>query len=123
MRSQKYDENMGRPSKPEKRDQQLNLKFTCRELQGLRTRAAASSMRLVDFARAQLLMTRPARIRKPGEPPQVDPLFIAQVSRIGNNLNQIARRLNTLDILPPPTLQPLLEAIRDIIRRGTGRGA
>ena len=35
-----------------------------------------------------------------------------QWSRLGNNLNQIARRLNTVGMPAPPTLEPLLRDIR-----------
>lgn len=114
---------MARPSKSEKRDQQLNIKFTARELAWLRARAARTGMSLVDYSRAQLLADRPLRVARLPGANQLDPLFIAQLSRIGNNLNQIARRMNGLDIPPPPELPPLLDAIRDIIRTGTGRGA
>jgi hypothetical protein len=114
---------MSRPVKSDRRNHQLNLSLTEAEINFLRSRAARLGMRLVDYGRTQLLADRPRRVaRLPGSN-QLDPLFIAQVSRIGNNLNQIARRLNQLDFPPPPELAPLLDTIRDIIRTGTGRGA
>jgi hypothetical protein len=113
---------MARPTKSERRDRQLNLKLTLRELAWLRARAARSSMSLVDYGRAQLLADRPLRSRPLPGTNRLDPLFVAQVSRIGNNLNQIARRMNGLDIPPPPELVPLLDTIRDLIRAGARRG-
>jgi hypothetical protein len=113
---------MARPTKSERRDQQLNLKLTARELAWLRAQSARSGMSLVDHSRAQLLVDRPLRAARLPGANQLDPLFIAQVSRIGNNLNQIARRMNRSDIPPPPELLPLLDTIRDIIRTGAGRG-
>jgi hypothetical protein len=77
---------------------------------------------LVDFGRAQLFAERPVRLRPLAGSSLLDPLFIAQVSRIGNNLNQIARRMNARDVQPPPSLVPLLDAIRDIIRTGSSNG-
>lgn len=113
---------MSRPTKSEKRDRQLNLKLTGREFDWVRTRAGASGMQPVDFGRAQLLAERPVRARHRAAPGHLDPLFLAHLSRIGNNLNQIARRLNEFKIVPPSALEPLLEAIREIIRKASADG-
>lgn len=113
---------MGRPTKSEKRSQQLNLKLTPREMALLRGRAVACGMKLVDFGRAQLLAERVAQARQAAARHHLDPLFVAQVARIGNNLNQIARRLNAQDVPPPPALEPLLHSIRKIIRTGSADG-
>ncbi len=114
---------MGRPTKKDKRDRQLNLKLTAGELDWVRRRASATGMRPVDFARAQLFVARRARaIRRP-EAAHLDPLFMAQVARIGNNLNQMTRAFHLGQIPPPSELGLLLEAIRGIIRRGAGDGS
>jgi hypothetical protein len=105
---------MARPKVKEKRDKQLNLKITARELELLRARAAAAGVRPVDYGRARLFAEWRATARQAATP-HLDPLLIAALSRIGNNLNQITRRLNTLDIPAPPSLEPLLREIRTLI--------
>jgi hypothetical protein len=114
---------MARPNKTEKRDQQLNLKLTIRELAWLRARAASVGMRPVDFGRAQLLSDRPVQMSPRNAAPHLDPLFIAQMSRIGNNLNQISRNFHRFQLLEPSDLQPILQAIREIIRKASENGA
>jgi hypothetical protein len=51
------------------------------------------------------------------------PLFLAHLSRIGNNLNQIARRLHQLDLAAPAALEAVLEEIRALIRKASSDGA
>lgn len=114
---------MARPNKTERRDQQLNLKLTVRELAWLRARAASVGMRPVDFGRAQLLSDRPIKLPSRISAPPLDPLFIAQMSRIGNNLNQISRNFHRLQVPEPSELRSLLEAIREIIRKASTDGA
>jgi len=114
---------MARPSKSEKRDRQINLKLTVREMAWLRARAASLGMRPVDFGRAQLLSDRPIKMIARSGGPHLDPLFIAQMSRIGNNLNQIARNFHRFQVPPPADLQPVLQAIREIIRKASVDGA
>ena len=108
---------MTKAEQAEKRDRQFNVGLTAREYELLHRRAAALGMRPVDYGRAKLFSVRsiadmPERYR-----PHLDPLFVAQLSRLGNNLNQIVRKLHTLDIPRPETLEPLLRDIRDLIRR------
>jgi hypothetical protein len=111
-------ETMARPTKHEKRDRQLNLKLTRREFDYVCARAARQ--RPVDFARAQLLADRPVRTH--AQHGHLDPLFLLQLSRLGNNLNQIARRLHGRPAPPPAGLGPLLNEIRDLIRKGAADG-
>lgn len=85
---------MPRPTSKNRRDQQLNFSLTRDELTALRRRADAAGMHLVDFGRDLLLR------------------------RLGNNLNQIARRLNTREEPAPPSLEPLLREIRILLNRG-----
>lgn len=77
-------------------------------------------MRPADYARAKLfadwLVAKGQAAERPAAPASnLDPLFMAALSRIGNNLNQLTRRLNTLDMPAPPTLEPLLREIRRLV--------
>lgn len=109
---------MARPKKHEKRDKQLNLKFTPREFVWLRRKAEGLGMKPGEYGRMQVLAERPVSSGRQAVP-HLDPLFLAALSRIGNNLNQIARRLNQLQIEPPSTLEPLLQAIREMIGKAS----
>ena len=113
-------ETMARPTKHEKRDHQLNLKLTRREFDFVCARAARRALRPVDYARAQLLVERTAQAR--AQRGHLDPLFLLQLSRLGNNLNQIARRLNAARMPAPEALIPLLAEIRNLIRKGAADG-
>jgi hypothetical protein len=42
---------------------------------------------------------------------------------VGNNLNQLTRRLNEFHVPAPETLSSVLQEIRDIIRRASADGA
>lgn len=107
---------MGRPPNKIKRDRQFNVGLTAYEHDLLLARAARAGMRPVDYGRARLLGTTQGKVTALGAPaPHLDPLLVVQLSKIGNNLNQIARRLNTLDFPPPPSLDPLLRQIRTLI--------
>lgn len=114
---------MARPRKAERREQQLNIKITPSEHAWVRQRASAADMTPTEFGRAQLLTDRPVRRKSPENTHHLDPLFLSQLSRIGNNLNQIARRCHLLNAPPPPALEPLLGLIRDIIRRALPHGS
>lgn len=102
-----------------KRDRQFNVGLTAPEYDLLLARAAARGMRPVDYGRARLLGGNRLAETAPIRAPHLDPLFIAQLSRIGNNLNQLARQLNTQPQPAPPELRPLLEKIRQLIAQGT----
>jgi len=109
---------MARPKHNDIRDRQLNLKLTAAEFERLRRRAAASGMRLVDFGRARLLAEWRVTETAVAATPHLDPLFQAQLSRLGNNLNQIARRMHAFQEPAPPALAPLLDELRTLINRG-----
>jgi len=112
---------MGRPPNEIKRDRQFNVGLTAQEHALLLARASRAGMRPVDYGRARLLSSRENTRTVFGAPaPHLDPLFVAQLSRLGNNLNQIARRLNTLDLPAPPSLEPLLQLIRALITKAGG---
>jgi hypothetical protein len=107
-----------RPKQRIRRDRQFNIKLTEREFELLYTRAAACRMRPVDYGRAHLFSGSTAGSKAAPCAAHLDPLFYAQLSRLGNNLNQIARRLNTQGGSAPSTLEPLLRDIRALINRG-----
>jgi len=107
---------MSRPQQQERREYQLNLSLTKSELELLRLRAAAAEMHIVPYSRAVLLNEGAA----PPSPPlaMIDRLTYEQLKRLGNNLNQIARFVNTMRKPPPPSLEPLLADIRAVLNRG-----
>ena len=112
---------MGRPPNKIKRDRQFNVGLTAHEHDVLLARAARAGMRPVDYGRSRLLSVRDNGGSGTGAPaPYLDPLFVAQLSRLGNNLNQIARRLNTIELPAPPSLEPLLQLIRSLIAKAGG---
>jgi hypothetical protein len=114
---------MARPSKTEKRDQQLNIKLTPREIASIRTRASAACLRPVDFGRAQLLADSSTHHSSSASSSHLDTLLLLQLSRLGNNLNQIARKLNRTGLHPPAALDALLADIRDLIRKAPLHGS
>jgi hypothetical protein len=106
---------MGRPKLHITRDRQFNVGLTATELAEVQRAARLASMRPVDYGRAKLL-SRPGRIaRTEYAVRQLDPLLLVALSRIGNNLNQIARRLNELALPVPENIDPLLAEIRSIL--------
>lgn len=118
---------MGRPPKHDKRDQQLNLKFTRAESKWIRGRAATVGLRPGEFGRVQVLAERRTRAKREAisasPDARIHPVVVMQFARIGNNLNQIARRLHQLQITPPAELEPLLQAIRDLLQRAARHGS
>lgn len=112
----------GKTDKKEKRDHQLNIKLTLREIDFVRARADAIRMRPVDYGRAQLLAGRPLPRGTSNAATHLDTLFLLQLSRIGNNLNQIARKFNQTGVCPPLGLESLLSEIRELIRKGSSNG-
>jgi hypothetical protein len=106
---------MGRPKLHITRDRQFNVGLTATELAEVQRAARLAGMRPVDYGRAKLL-SKPGRIaRAEYAVRQLDPLLLVALSRIGNNLNQIARRLNELALPVPEDLDPLLAEIRSIL--------
>lgn len=107
---------MGRPKLENTRDRQFNVGLTAFELETVQRAARLAGMRPVDYGRAKLL-SKPGRITRTAYAVrQLDPLLLVQLSRIGNNLNQIARRLNDLALPEPEDLAPLLAEIRSLLR-------
>jgi hypothetical protein len=109
---------MGRPSKRIKRERQLNLKLTEREFAWILLKAADARMRPGEFGRAQLFATGKVG-KSTANKTHLDPLFLSQVGRIGNNLNQIARRLHEFHLPAPQELDDVLALIREVIRKAS----
>ena len=113
---------MGRPRKIEPRSHQLNLSLTASELERIRLRAEAVGMRPVHFGRALILdETRPPARRIAQQTTLLAPLdrlIYSQLVRLGNNLNQMVRRLHQTGDPLPADLEPLLKDIRQVIERG-----
>ena len=119
---------MARPPANIRRDRQLNFSLTGDELTRLRDRAAAAGMHLVDYGRGLLLRRRAPvactcdleRAQVTGALTNAARLLVHELRRLGNNLNQIARRLHGRAEPAPPTLEPLLREIRVLLNRGAG---
>lgn len=119
---------MPRPPSKIRRDRQLNFSLTGDELTALQSRADAAGMHLVEYGR-DLLLRRRAPSARHADPEATEAqtalaraalLLVHELRRLGNNLNQIARRLNTREEPAPPSLEPLLREIRALLNRRAG---
>jgi Bacterial mobilisation protein (MobC) len=108
---------LARPKHKLKRDRQFNMSLTAREHELLHTRAAACRMRPVDYGRARLFTDKRVGDAPTASRPHLDPLFYAHLSRLGNNLNQVARKMNAFGQPVPPDFDELLRDIRSLISR------
>lgn len=107
---------MGRPKLEIPRDRQLNVALTFAELTDVQRAARAAYLRPVDYARAKLFAAPGRAPRTAIAVPHLDPLLAAHLSRLGNNLNQIARQLHQFAIPAPAELAALLAEIRAALR-------
>lgn len=80
------------PKPHEVRDLVLRVRCTEEERSAWLRKARAQERSLSDYAR-HVLSAEPMQRR--ARPPEVDPVLLAAVGRAGNNLNQIARSINT----------------------------
>ncbi|AGA79731.1 plasmid mobilization relaxosome protein MobC [Echinicola vietnamensis] len=84
---------MGRPKKPE--DQKRNIKFTFRmteeEVRLLGSLCEVAAMPAADVVRACVFKNRLPKAKVP----KLDRQTYVELKRIGNNINQIARQLNS----------------------------
>jgi hypothetical protein len=117
MRSAKEQATMGRPRKSEPRCEQLNLSLTASELESIKKRALAVGMRPVHFGRAVLLDQNRTLAVKREPVSNINRLLYSELSRIGQNLNQLMRYLHRTGDPLPADLEPLLKDIRHIIER------
>lgn len=95
----------GRPIKleHERRSEQVKTRFTLAEIDHLRANANKAGLTLADYVRRCSLQMRVVE-KSGGAGPQV----INELVRIGNNLNQIAKALNTHRQPIPPDLSAAL---------------
>jgi hypothetical protein len=109
MRSKKRPP--GRPSLPlgERRDCQLPLYFSRRELRLLRRRADYAGLPAHAFTRALALY---GRIEIPPVP-RANYAVVGQLGRLGNLLNQAVRQVNAGRLAPE--LRPLIETTLQVI--------
>ena len=95
----------------EKRTREIKIRLTDSEHQRLIDRCDRTH--LAEWLRQLGLGERTARKRRL---PDVAPELLRQVSGIGNNLNQIARRLNQIDGLTPTERVSLLAVLNSLDR-------
>ncbi len=113
-------EKMGQPTKAERRERQLNVKLTAREHGWVVRMSQMAGLRPVEFGRLKLLADRPLRGGASTPKAHLDPLLLSHLSRVGNNLNQIARKLHQLNFPAPSELGEVLEEIRGLLRKASG---
>lgn len=97
---------------------QLKVRLTEDEFARLKKAAEGDGVTMADFARRQLALDTvnrsPTGSMAYRKFTPVDPDLLRQISRLGNNLNQIARRVNQYDF---DTSLDLLQALLTIERR------
>ncbi|EFG4207930.1 plasmid mobilization relaxosome protein MobC [Escherichia coli] len=96
----------------EKRTKEIKIRMTETEHQRLLERC--DRIHLAEWLRQLGLGERTSRKRPV---PEVAPELLRQVSGIGNNLNQIARRLNQSDSLTPSERVSLLSILNSLDRQ------
>ena len=111
---------MGRPRKTEPRDRQFNLSLSATEYESIVRRAAAFGMRPVHFGRSVLLSVEGRPDHKPQPVDNGWRLIALQLSRLGNNLNQLLHYLHVTGDPVPADLEPLLKDIRNLIAKARG---
>ena len=107
---------MARPKQPVTRDHQLNLSLTCAEYKLLQTRADAVGLRLTAYARSVLLQQEVQR-QAISAASRYDRLVYQQWARVGSNLNQVARQLNSFAGVSAQDVEAVLSDIRALISR------
>ena len=107
---------MGRPKTTEPRNRQINLSLTQGEYDGIVQRAGALGLRPVHYSRALVLNDRKNIVQASQDAPAFR-LIYEQLARLGNNLNQMMRRIHQTGEPLPPDLVPLLRDIRQLITR------
>ncbi|HEA3721102.1 TPA: plasmid mobilization relaxosome protein MobC [Yersinia enterocolitica] len=96
----------------EKRTREIKIRLTDSEHQRLIDRCDRTH--LAEWLRQLGLGEHTSRKRRL---PDVDPELMRQVSGIGNNLNQVARRLNQLNCLNPTDRVSLLAVLNSLDRQ------
>lgn len=79
------------------RDTHLKIRITLQEKLALQALAKSHGVTLADYVRRCIGPTKPVNRepKKAGEFRRADPMLLANIGRVGSNLNQIARWANT----------------------------
>lgn len=93
----------------EKRDERVNLRLTIAERVALEESARACGIGPTDYARRRTLGL-PVAPRV-----QADPSIVIALNRIGVNINQIAKVLNSGGQIPPAELQTILHRLNETL--------
>jgi hypothetical protein len=108
---------MGRPKVSNLRDMQLKLNLTAAEYECVVRRAQAAGMRPAHFGRAMVLKENAVHAVNRPTLSNAERLNYLALSRVGNNLNQMVRRMHQTGEPAPADLEPLLVDIRQIVNR------
>lgn len=111
---------MARPPLPsaERKDDRLpNLRVTAAERANVERKAEAAGLSLVEYCRRSIFRSKFApRL------PTADQALLAELNRVGVNLNQIAHKVNSGRSLPPDfpdVLAEVREAVRKVLAHGS----
>ncbi len=105
-------------SQKRRRKKVVNITFDDTEFELTREKASASGLSLAAFGRASMLGSPGPRARR--SPPLNAELFayaIAQLNRVGNNHNQLVRRLHAADNVGGVEIMQATQEIRDAVRQ------
>lgn len=104
---------MARPRKEqtEARTERLNLRLTLAERATLEAKAASAGVPPTDYARRVALGCRLAIVAVK----TADPELVIALNRVGVNLNQIARALNSHDGFSPADLSQTLGRLNQLL--------
>ncbi|MCZ8351158.1 MAG: plasmid mobilization relaxosome protein MobC [Rhizobium sp.] len=114
------DKRTGRPRKAvgERRDAHLpNVRVTAAERRHIEAQAAQAGLPLVEYCRRVIFSHRVAP-----KASSVDQRLVLELNRVGVNLNQIARIVNT-DNAAPPEFPEVLADLRAILDRIAADGS
>ena len=93
----------------------LGIRCTPTERAQVRAAATAAGITSAAFARRVLLAAATDRRRPDIGPSPLHPEVRRELGRLGNNLNQVARALNSARGMPPAKLTALSEELGDVI--------
>lgn len=111
----KKEENMPSGSETRKRPHMVGVRLSDSEFAVLSRYADASEITPASYMRMQTLDIPPPRAsRKPAINREMTARVLAELGKIGSNVNQIARSLNTKSGVHPEHLDEALKAISDM---------
>jgi Bacterial mobilisation protein (MobC) len=110
---------MARPKKAEgdHRDQWLGFRVSASELEAIEREADRLKLSQSDYLRH---CATKRTLRVVADSKKADPVLIGHLLAIGNNLNQIARKLNSTDRVPDNLNETLQIVQRLLIEAGKG---